>query len=888
VKKIACRKDLTTLTDDQRQSLVDALLQLKSEGKYTKYPDQHDTYFGDAHGNPFFFPWHRKFLRELEKELQAIDPDLALPYWDWRNDRSTTALPWTSAFMGGTGSPVSGPFQSWGISRALGVGSSLPDSAGVAGDQAQSPYSAFWSPAEGTHGPPHNWVGGNMSGVRSPEDPIFFLHHCFVDKWWSDWQQAHPGEDPYQGSGDRSPSSPMPPWTTTPNDMADTVDLDYIYDTDSPRIEIKTGSLKFIDIPEGEETVRGVVFDVVTCDSLSFNITAGPGADFGTPFGTSVPVDPGDGAVRGEAIVWISYQGTTDGDTASGSVTVECPQTGDSWTVSISANTIARPTVGVALVLDKSGSMLADVGDGRSRNDLLVEAATIFVNVIQEDNGIGIAAFDQDAEKVMDLKTAGPPGAIFGTGRSDALGHLMGHLPNPDGYTSIGDGVEMADSILTAGGGAYDETAMIVFTDGKENRPKYIDDISGLLGDKVFAIGLGTASDLNAAALAELCSDSGGELMLTDTIDPDDDYFKLAKYYLQILAGITNVDIVTDPEDWIAAGEVHRIDFTLNETDVSHDVVLLCPAAGVVRMTLETPAGDIVDPFFAGSAVGVTYVPGNNFSYYRVTLPVVGPGGEASGAGKWTAILEVDKKAFVRWLNSLDNRPDLLEQARRYGVRYNLSVYALSNLRLRGTLQQNSYEPGALLTLRCTLTEYGLPLAGQATVTANLKRPDGTETVLELDRQEPGVYQTQTTATLSGVYEAHAVAAGETARGRPFTREHIFTAAVWKGGDDPFPSSEDDPRERVRCLCALLQRLLGSAVVGGQLEERLAAEGIDLREVRRAVEAWCRCRLRDEPERKRPPAGEGALLDWVRAFREEPELAAALEAILSRMGASRP
>ena len=880
--KIACRKNLTALSDAQRTSLVNALLSLKSQGKYDKYADQHHTYFGSAHGNPFFYPWHRKFLGNLEKELREIDPDIALPYWDWRTSTSTTALPWTSAFMGGTGNPVSGPFEPWGIGRSLGVGSSLPSATTVSNNQALTPYSSHWGPAEDTHGPPHGWVGGNMVTTRSPEDPVFFMHHCFVDKWWSDWQLAHPLEDTYQGTGGNSPTSPMPPWSTTPNDVLDTLALDYVYDTDPPRIELQTTSLTFVDVPEGEETVRGVTFEVVTCELLTFNITAGPGSDFGTPFGTSVTVDPGDGAVRGDAIVWISYQGTNDGDTASGSVTVECPQTGESWVVPISANTINRPTVGVALVLDKSSSMNVDIGDGRSRNDLLIYAANVFANVIHEDNGLGIAAFDHDANKLMDITDAGPP--IFGMGRSQAITHIANHTPNPNGYTSIGDGVEVGNTLITAAAAAYDERAMLVFTDGKENRSKFIADVAGLIGDRVFAIGLGTAADLNAAALAELCNNSGGELLLTDTIDPMDDYFKLSKYYLQILAGITNVDIVTDPEDWIKPGEVHRIPFDLNETDVSHDVVLLCPAANVIGMTLETPTGDVIDPAFASSAIGVTYVPGETFSYYRVTLPVVGAAGNPAKEGSWTAVLKVNPKYFDKWLSSLDNSPDQMNQAKIHGVRYNLSVYALSNLRLRGTLSQNSYEPGAQLSLRCSLTEYGLPLRGQATMAADLTRPDGSTMTLPLPKVETGIYEAQITATMSGIYTAHAKAVGKTERNRDFTREHIFTGAVWKGGDDPFPTTGVDPDENVRCLCSLLRCLLGSKVLTGQFEERLAKEGIDLNRARKCIEAWCDCRLGRSGERK-PAATDltGRNSKIARDLKANPEMVTLVSNVLAKL-----
>ncbi|HEX5847186.1 MAG TPA: tyrosinase family protein, partial [Rhodoplanes sp.] len=29
-----------------------------------------------------------------------------------------------------------------------------------------------------------------MAPMTSPNDPVFFLHHCFVDKAWADWQEV--------------------------------------------------------------------------------------------------------------------------------------------------------------------------------------------------------------------------------------------------------------------------------------------------------------------------------------------------------------------------------------------------------------------------------------------------------------------------------------------------------------------------------------------------------------------------------------------------------------------------------------------------------------------------------------------------------------------------
>jgi len=41
------------------------------------------------------------------------------------------------------------------------------------------------------HNSPHCAIGGFMCGFSSPQDPVFWAHHAFVDKIWFDWQQTH-------------------------------------------------------------------------------------------------------------------------------------------------------------------------------------------------------------------------------------------------------------------------------------------------------------------------------------------------------------------------------------------------------------------------------------------------------------------------------------------------------------------------------------------------------------------------------------------------------------------------------------------------------------------------------------------------------------------------
>ncbi len=199
-----------------------------------------------AHRGPIFLPWHRVFLLFFEQNLQRVlgDPNFGLPYWDWSADG--TAPPalqpnspiWSPDWLGGGGNPVStgrfafnpadpagfrvrlesGPSGklrqvNLGLWRAFGASAaSLPNVAEVGllfdlFDSSLDAASAFpWDAActglsnrlEGTapggtnlHNQVHRWVGGAMLPQSSPNDPVFFLHHCNVDRIWQGWLNRH-------------------------------------------------------------------------------------------------------------------------------------------------------------------------------------------------------------------------------------------------------------------------------------------------------------------------------------------------------------------------------------------------------------------------------------------------------------------------------------------------------------------------------------------------------------------------------------------------------------------------------------------------------------------------------------------------------------------------
>jgi hypothetical protein len=620
--------------------------------------------------------------------------------------------------------------------------------------------------------------------------------------------------------------------------------------------QLLTPGLTFNDVPAGETTARAVVVEVKTCRSVTIRFqgdpTVGAGSAPGTAFdrlGDAAVSVPGSNTIGPRQLrLWVSYTGTNAGDTASGSVTVSCDETGDTWVIPITANTIARPTVAVVMVLDQSGSMLWNSGLASVglplRNDVLKFAAPHFVELIQENNGIGLVAFDQDAHDRMAVATVGPVSA-FDPARTAAKAAIAAHAPNPGGSTSIGDGVDHAHGLLQPLA-AYDYKAIVVLTDGEENTAQFLADVQPLINDRVFAIGLGTAEEINPVALTKLTNDTGGYLLLTGAMGPDN-LFRLSKYYLQILAGVTNQNVVLDPEGYLAAGQKHRIPFVLNEADITADVILLSAAPPTAfRFAVETPAGDLIDPGVAAGTPTADFVQGANVSYYRMTLPVV-LGGQGSGPGTWRAVLTLDPEGYKRYLGSLDNDPDLLRSVRTHGVRYNLSVHSLSGLRMDARVIQSGNEPGATLTVRAAITEYGLPVSRRATVRVEVERPDHTRATLAMSEVEPGVFEARATAALSGVYPMRVLANGATLRGKPFTREQLLTGAVWKGGDRPPPTGGTDPGARDERICRLLECLLAPDALGKWLEQHK----IDPRRVRKCLDHFC------HGPRPRPPEGPG-------------------------------
>ena len=250
-------------------------------------PTQQDR--NAAHRGPVFLPWHRAMLLLFELQLQRVlgDDEVGIPYWHWAADgdlppvQQPQAAVWGDDAMGGDGDPVTtGPLafqpadpQSFrvritadvqgnlrqvdrGLRRSFAaLAPQLPPTALVDAALGLATYDAppwtaasggfrntleGWVPVPGPHlhNLVHVWVGGDMLISTSPNDPVFYLHHCNVDRIWSAWMQRHPAS-PYLPGAD-APATLLghriddamhallsDPWT--PRQMLDVAEL-YTYD----------------------------------------------------------------------------------------------------------------------------------------------------------------------------------------------------------------------------------------------------------------------------------------------------------------------------------------------------------------------------------------------------------------------------------------------------------------------------------------------------------------------------------------------------------------------------------------------------------------------------------------------------------------------------------
>jgi tyrosinase len=229
--------------------------QVMRSGVHARLYSLHDQLNDEIHGSASFLPWHRYFLYILERQLQRYDKSVTVPYWNWAYDSQAPEMAHVfdaDAFggngVGQNGCITDGAFKSYrppgespacivrsfnGRNNRIGALYSVEAINRLV--TSSGDYDTFRINLEGTpHAAVHNGVGGTMATMKSPMDPLFYLHHAYVDKVWADWQNLNEDHvEDYGGqNGDGSDASPddaLAGSTVTVSQMFYTEDLCYTY-----------------------------------------------------------------------------------------------------------------------------------------------------------------------------------------------------------------------------------------------------------------------------------------------------------------------------------------------------------------------------------------------------------------------------------------------------------------------------------------------------------------------------------------------------------------------------------------------------------------------------------------------------------------------------------
>lgn len=183
-----------------------------------------------------FLPWHRAYLLYFEHTARDQNDAMTLPWWDWTSPEShRTGIPpgYSAPQVNGDPNPLAtGPLPEIppdppGRTRRQPRNPRLLPTAEQVNDLVQlDSFTDFSDQLQDIHDAVHGWVRGDMGVVvKSAFDPIFWSHHCMIDRVWYLWQLQN-------GVTNVPPEyldKPLAPFALTVSDVLDVTQLGYDY-----------------------------------------------------------------------------------------------------------------------------------------------------------------------------------------------------------------------------------------------------------------------------------------------------------------------------------------------------------------------------------------------------------------------------------------------------------------------------------------------------------------------------------------------------------------------------------------------------------------------------------------------------------------------------------
>jgi tyrosinase len=283
---IVHRKNAALLSADEVAALRGAFEQVKQISADARGDDRGFFEHAGMHGVPYwdcphhtpqrlFLPWHRAYLYRLEQALADRVAGVTLPWWDWTTTREIPA-PFAVAAAGGTANPLfstetlvtaadirDGAPLVEETSRATSPPDLLPHADDLRAVLDQPNYAFFNDACENIHDGVHGWVGGTMGNVGyAAFDPVFWAHHCMIDRvWWLWQQQGRMNAVPFAGWEDLV----LEPFNLTIRDVLNANALGFDYADSETLVEPQAGA--------------GKPGEIIVCEPVPAEVAV-PAADF--------------------------------------------------------------------------------------------------------------------------------------------------------------------------------------------------------------------------------------------------------------------------------------------------------------------------------------------------------------------------------------------------------------------------------------------------------------------------------------------------------------------------------------------------------------------------------------------------------------------------------
>jgi hypothetical protein len=154
-----------------------------------------------AHGanedEDFFLPWHRMSVWAFENIIRAVsgNASFTLPYWDYTNPGEFAIPPQFRMPNDATYGALYRPDRNAGVNAGQPIADADTLNLSILSEQSYSANGADAGFCEGLdnglHGAVHVSVGNGVNGMGvvpwAANDPIFWLHHCNIDRIWASW-----------------------------------------------------------------------------------------------------------------------------------------------------------------------------------------------------------------------------------------------------------------------------------------------------------------------------------------------------------------------------------------------------------------------------------------------------------------------------------------------------------------------------------------------------------------------------------------------------------------------------------------------------------------------------------------------------------------------------